>query len=161
MSAPAPPTRAPHYFDNETYGWAITDCAGFLVNTLAGFVKPALDFRGDANGHIWCAYVDKTSARLAFTSDKGDGHIQLDVHESGWVKAEVFVSGVRVFRAWLDEPYEEKEFWPDGADGIVPPNGDPPGRISKRGRWLQLRTAHFPRVPDKGNGYWDVEDAAD
>jgi len=161
VSAPAPPTRAPYYFDNEQHGWPITECAGFLVNTLAGFVKPALDFRGDASGHIWCAQLDKTSARLAFTSDKGNGHIQLEVHESGWVRAEVFISGARVFRAWLDEPYEEKDFWPDGADGIVPPGGDPPGRISKRGRWLQLRCADFPGAPDKGNGFWDVEDTLD
>lgn len=158
MSAEAPPTRAPHYFDNEQRGWPIADCARMLMDDLARFVKPARDFRGDARGHIWCAALDQTGARLAFTSDKGDGHLQLSVHESGWVKAEVFVSGARVFRAWVDEPFEEKEFWPDGADGITPPQGDPPGRISKRGRWLQLSCAHFPGVPDKGNGYWDVED---
>lgn len=159
MKPPAPPTRAPHYFNNDQHGWPIADCAGFLVSTLAHFVKPALEFRGDANGHVWCAQLDKTSARLTFTSDQGAGHVQLDVHESGWVKAEVFVFGAPVFRAWLDEPYEEKELWPDGADAIVAPDGDPPGRISKRGRWLQLRCADFPGAPDKGNGYWDVEDA--
>ncbi|HRO02317.1 MAG TPA: hypothetical protein PLS69_01760 [Terricaulis sp.] len=83
------------------------------------------------------------------------------MHESGWVKAEVFVSGAHVFRAWVDEPFEEKEFWPDGADGIVPPQGDPPGRISKRGLWLQLSCAAFPGAPDKGNGFWDVEQVRD
>lgn len=161
MSAPAPPSRPPYYSDNETYGWPIAQCAGFLVDTLASFVKPARDFRGDAAGHIWCAYLDKTSARLAFSSNLGHGHVQLSVHESGWVRAEVFVSGQLKQRVWIDEPYEEKDFWPDGADGIAPPNNDPPGRISKRGRWLQLKCAAFPGAPDKGNGYWDVEDTED
>jgi hypothetical protein len=156
-----PPLRRPHYFDNEAHGWAIAECAAALVDRLAGFVKPALEFKGDAHGRIWCVELEQARARLAFTSDKGDGHVQLDVHQSGWVRAQMFVADACVFRAWIEEPYEEKELWPDGADGIVAAIDEPPGRISKRGRWLQVKTADFPGAPDKGNGYWTVEDASD
>lgn len=155
-----PPTREPHYLDNEQHGWPLAACARMLLATLAGFVRPPLNFKGSANGHAWIAHGDDNAARIAFTSDKGDGHVQLSTHESHWVRIEVFVSGALILCAWADEPYEEKEFWPDGADGIVPPNGDPPGRISKRGRWLQSRCADFG-LPAGPTGLWDIEVASD
>ncbi len=158
MNEPIPPKREPHYIWNEDHQWPLDVCASGLIDTLCGFVSPPIEFRGDASGHIWKAQQDKTTARLAFTSNKGDGHIQLTVDASAWVRAEVYISGELKFRAWVEEPWEEKEFWADGADGVTPPNEDPPGRISKRGLWLQLKCAAFPGVPDKGNGYWDVED---
>ncbi|PZO51404.1 MAG: hypothetical protein DCF16_11445 [Alphaproteobacteria bacterium] len=151
-----PPTREPLYFDNESHGWTLDQCARGLLWTLWGFVYSPRDFKGSANGHAWIAHHDENNARIAFTSDKGDGHVQLSTHESHWVKIEVFVSGALIFRAWADEPYEEKEFWPDGADGIVPPDGDPPGRISKRGSWLQLRRAAFG-LPEAESDFWDIE----
>lgn len=116
----------------------------------------AVDFKESASGQAWLAHHDDNNARISFTSDKGDGHVQLSTHESHWVKIDVFVSGTLIFRAWADEPYEEKHFWPDGADDIVPPNGDPPGRISKRGSWLQIRRADFS-LPTTETGYWDIE----
>jgi len=153
-----PPARAPHYFDNQQYGWPTRQCAIHLVSTLANWTHPAVTFSGDAEGRIWREHSDgQGSARLRFSTKQGDGVVELSAHESDWVRAEVLLNGALVLRVWLDEPYEEKEFWPDGADGIVPPDSDPPGRFSKRGAWLQLRCAAFPGVPDKGNGYWAVE----
>jgi|CXWL01.1.fsa_nt_gi hypothetical protein len=161
MSA-QPPLREPYYFDNETYGWAIEDCQRNLIETLAGFVRTPLEFKGDAHGRIWhFGEYFAGRATLLFTSDRGDGRIELEPHESGWVKAELFVGDDFKFRVWVDEPYEEKDFWPDAADGIVPPNGDPQGRISKRGRWLQLQRAHFPSVPAGDGAWWSVEDTRD
>lgn len=162
MSAPVPPQREPHYIWNEDQNWPLDVCASGLIDTLCGFVSPARDFRGDASGHIWVAYKTKTEARIAFTSGSRAGHIQLSIDASAWVQAELYISGELKFRAWVEDPWEEKEFWPDGADGIVAPNDDPPGRISKRGAWLQLKRAIWPGVPAKdGSDWWSVEDSRD
>ncbi len=162
MDAPKPPTREPHYFSNEAYGWSLRDCARGLIQTLSGWVRQPLEFKGDASGRIWHFQGDfDDRAQLLFTSDQGNGAIELSIDDSCWVMAEVFVGDQLKLRVWIDEPYEEKEFWPDGADGIVPPESDAPGRISKRGSWLQIRAAAFPGVPDDGQGYWSVEDTFD
>jgi len=159
LAAEKPPARAPYYVDNETYGWEMRQCAINLIGTLAGWLSKPLEFRGDANGRIWHFEGEfNDRAQLLFTSDRGDGMIELSIDASNWVKAELFVGGELKLRAWIEEPYEEKDFWPDGADGIVPEKGDPPGRISKRGRWLQLRRADFPGAPETGGAYWSVED---
>lgn len=143
MSEGVPPIRQPHYGDNEQHGWPLEQCARNLLWTLHRFVYRPTDFVGSANGHAWIAHKDHNNARIAFTSDKGDGHVQLSTHESHWVKIEVFVSGARVFRAWCEEVYEEKEFWPDGSDCVDLPSGDAPGRISKRGSWVQIHRGTF------------------
>jgi len=153
----SPPTRPPHYVGNEDHNWPLEDCAGFLIDTLSSWVREPYEFRGHANGRLWRQRVDKVSAHLLFVSDLGDGHIDLSIDPTNWVRAEVFVVGELKFRVWLEDPYEEKDFWPDGADGITPPNGDPPGRISKRGRWLQLRRADFG-LPAGASLFWDVAD---
>jgi hypothetical protein len=157
MGEAKPPIREPYYFDNEQHGYPLDECARGLLWTLQSFVSRPTDFVGNAKGHAWIAQKDVNNARIAFTSDQGNGHVQLSTHESHWVKVEVFVSGALVFRAWADEPWEEKELWPDGADGIVPPNGDPPGRVSKRGSWIQIKCEKFPGTPMTETGYFDVE----
>lgn len=162
MTAPAPPTREPHYTDNETHGWELRQCAINLISTFSGWCRKPLEFKGSANGRVWHFDGEFTDrAQLLFTSDKGDGRIELAVHESNWVRAEVFVGDELKLRAWIDDPYEEKEFWPDGANGEPNAEGDAPGRISKRARWLQIRGADFPGVPDDGTGYWSLEDMYD
>jgi len=157
-----PPLRAPYYVDNETYGWGLRDCAKGLISTLSSWCKKPLEFKGSANGRVWHfegEFSDR--AQLLFTSDQGDGRVELSVHETNWVKVEVFVGEEFKFRAWIDEPYEEKEFWPDASDGVTPPDGNAPGRISKGGRWLQIKTAYFPGMPGNEYGYWDLEDMFD
>lgn len=153
----APPIRKPLYFDNESRGCPLDECARGLLWTLWGFVNAPTPFKGSANGRAWVTEHDRSSARIAFHSDKGDGWVQLSAHESHWVKIEVFVADALTFRAWCEEVWEEKEFWPDGADGITPAHGDAPGRISKRGAWLQIRCADFPGVADDGSGFWSIE----
>jgi len=162
VNPPAPPSREPHYRDNETYGWAARDCAIGLIETLSSWCRSPLEFKGAASGRVWHFQGDFTDrAQLLFTSDKGNGRIELEVDPSNWVKAEVFVVDDLVFRCWIEDPYEEKEFYPDGSAGKPNSEGDAPGRISKRGRWLQIRCADFPGVPNQGNGYWDLEDTYD
>jgi hypothetical protein len=157
VKTPTPPTRAPHYVGMEECGWSANDCARGLISTLSSFARSGTDFVGNAKGHIWRAHEDATNARLAFSSDKGDGHIQLSIDAQDWVRAEVYVSGELKLRAWMEDPYEEKEFWPDGSDGRPDAKGDAPGRISKRGSWLQIRCADFPGVLPNEYGYWDAE----
>ena len=157
-----PPSREPHYFDNEQHGWEARQCAINLISTFSSWCKTPFEFKGAANGRVWHFEGDFTDrAQLLFTSDKGDGRVELSVDPTNWVKAEVFVGDVLVFRAWFDEAYEEKEFYPDGSDGSPNAEGDAPGRISKRGAWLQIRCADFPGAPDQGNGYWDLEGTFD
>jgi hypothetical protein len=159
---PHPPSREPQYGDNETYGWSPRQCAINLISTFSGWCRKPFEFQGAATGRVWHFEGDFTDrAQLLFSSDKGDGRIELTVHETNWVKAEVFVGDELKFRAWFDAAYEEKEFYPDGSDGKPNAEGDAPGRISKRGAWLQIRCADFPGVPDQGNGYWDIEDTFD
>ena len=69
-------------------------------------------------------------------------------------EAEVWVAGRLAARAWIEDPYEEKEGWPDGADGV----GEAPLRLSKRGSWLSIEAARFPGVPAGENGYFQLED---
>lgn len=70
----------------------------------------------------------------------------LEPHASGWLSIATMCSGQEVFRAWLDRPYEEFEFWPEGA---AIPSGrtiDPPGRIGKRRNWINLSAAAWPQL---------------
>src|SRR5690606_31232992 len=118
VTPPTPPTREPHYRDNETYRWAARDCALGLIETLSGWCRSPLEFKGAVNGRVWHFQGDFADrAQLLFTSDKGNGRIELEVDPSNWVKAEVFVVDDLVFRCWIEDPYEEKEFYPDGSDG--------------------------------------------
>lgn len=161
MSDPRPPPRAPLYGDVEVHGWTPRQCAVNLLTQIADWCSPPLEFKGDANGRVWHFEGDYDDrAQLLFTTDKGNGVIELFITDDHWVCAELFVGAFKL-RAWIEDPYEAKEFWPDGADGVVPPGGDAPGRISKRGAWLQVRCADFPAAPDKGNGYFDIEAAPD
>jgi hypothetical protein len=162
VSEPQPPLRPPHYFDNESHSWSLRDCARNLISTLAWWCKQPRDFKGSANGRVWWFQGDYDArAQLLFTSNQGDGTIELSIDESGWVRAELFIAGALKLRAWIDEPYEEKEFWPDGSDCKRSPDGDAAGRISKRSRWLIIRCADFPGAPPNEYGYWDVEDTFD
>jgi hypothetical protein len=152
-----PPLRSPKYVAQETYGWSRAQGARSLIWVLTSFVSPEVRFGGSAAGRAWIDRHSDDAARIAFTTDQGDGSIDLSVDGSDWVKIEVFSAGACVLCAWCDEPWEEKEFWPDGSDGLTPPDGDAPGRISKRGSWLQIKCAMFPGVPNDGTGYWTLE----
>jgi hypothetical protein len=153
MMPEQPPLRPPHYIGNESYGWPLADCARGLIGQLASWVRDPVEFRGDARGRIWSTTrADDDHATLFFKSERGDGVIDLQRHETNWVRAELRVAGELKLRAWLEDPYEEKEFWPDGADGA----DEGPGRISKRGAWLQVDARRFPGV--SGDPYWSVAD---
>lgn len=158
MSASTPPRRAPFYFDAEQYGVPLDQCARNLLRTLTGFAD-GVDVQGDLTGRLTLLRDDENSAEVHIQMRQGEARVLLSTHPSHWVRAEVFVDDEIIARAWIDEPYEEKDLWPDCADGIVPPGGDPPGRISKRGAWLQIARARFPGLPETGNAFWAIERA--
>jgi hypothetical protein len=155
LGEPKPPRRDPHYSWNESQGWTYRECARALIDTLSHFVRTPVEFQGAAHGRIWSFKSEHTDrAELSFTSDHGDGVIALSIHDSGWVRAEIFVDGALKFRAWVEDPWEEKDFWPDDADGI----GEAPGRISKRGSWLNIERARFPGVIPGEKPFLAIED---
>ena len=120
--------------------------------------NPPVAFKGNAAGRIWHFIGDyKDRAQLLFTTEEGAGTIELTIADNDWVRADVFMGEALILRAWIEDPYEEKEFWPDNGDGV----GEAPGRISKRGRWLQIETARFPGAASSTTGFWIVEDASD
>ncbi|HVY90436.1 MAG TPA: hypothetical protein VG942_16335 [Hyphomonadaceae bacterium] len=114
-----------------------------------------ITFGGDAEGEIWeTEEVSPSLFRAPFSCDRGDGVLELSMAPDGWVKAELLLGGAMIFRAWIEDPYEEKEGWPDGADGI----GEAPLRISKRGSWLSLDVVRFPGVTAGKDGYFTLEE---
>jgi hypothetical protein len=153
MQTPSPPPRQAHLFDHEQ-GESLGDAQLGLLHRLASLADGGIDFHGDCTGNLQTAALQDRSAQLAFTSDRGGGLISLTIADNGWLRAEVFVADALVLRAWVEQAYEEKEFWPDGADGA----GDAPGRISKRGGWLTIDCARFPGVPANEHGHWTVEE---
>ena len=151
---PTPPPRAPHYYGNECYGWTLRDCAIGLIDRLGFFVREPIEFRGDVSGRIWHFQGDYDDrAQFLFNSDRGDGRIELTIEDSCWVRAELFIGEELKLRAWLEDPYEEKAFWPDGGDGV----DEAPGRISKNGLWLNIERARFPGAWDKDKPFIAIE----
>lgn len=75
-----------------------------------------------------------------------NGRIELLIAPSLWVRADFYRGDAWFGRGWIERCYEECEIWPDAADGIIGPKveDDPPGRISKRGYWMQFDTSQWP-----------------
>lgn len=157
MSEPKPPARAPFYIWQEQHGWSARDCAMGLIDQLCGFVRCAeagLVFKGDAAGRIWVVEAESERALLGFEADKAKGRIALSIGPGDWVRAEAMTEAGASLRAWVEDPYEEKQFWPNAADG----DGEGPGRVSKRGAWLEIDVSRFPGAPISPRGrYFQLE----
>lgn len=145
-----PPPRPAHLF--QTHNGLSRDAAQVGLLFRLSLSAPC-QFEGDAVGFTDAAAEDADGRiRCAFTSGKAAGELVLSMEADGWLKAEVFIGGRQVFRAWIEDPYEEKEGWPDGADGV----GEGPLRISKRGSWLSIDCSRFPGVPVGEHGYFQL-----
>jgi hypothetical protein len=143
---PIPPIRAPHFFWDE-------DCpptrssAEFLLGLLCDFARRSPIWRDRAGRDIAVSLTRETRQDGLITpSGALEGCIELSVAPSLWVRADVYLGDAWFGRGWIERCYEECEIWPDGADGIVGPRveDDPPGRISKRGYWVQFDTSQWP-----------------
>jgi hypothetical protein len=149
-----PPPRPAHAFQAGE-GVSGEAAARQLLAILALWCEPPLAFRGDAEGEVSLALQTDAHVALAFASNLGAGEIDIFLDADGWLRAEVLVDGAPPLRVWIEDPYEEKEGWPDGADGV----GEAPLRISKRGTWLNIDCARFPGVPAGQHGLFQLEDA--
>ncbi len=143
---PRPPIRPPHYFDDNDQP-ATLGSARWLLSSLCGFARSAPLWR-DRDGRDIAVQVVRETDQDALITLKGaiDGRIALSIDPSLWVRADVYRGEVWFARGWIERCYEECEIWPDGADGIIGPKveDDPPGRISKRGYWIQFDTTQWP-----------------
>lgn len=148
-----PPPRPAHLFATED-GLSREAAQWGLLMRLSSFADIA--FTGDANGRI-AAAVEESPELLRFDidCDLGFAQLELSLAADGWVKAELFCNARVVFRAWIEDPYEEKEGWPDGAEGV----GEAPLRVSKRGGWLDIDAKAFPGVPAGEHGRFQIQDA--
>lgn len=143
---PRPPLRAPHFFDDND-GPATLGSAQGLLSLLCQFAEFSAVWL-DRTGQEIAVKLERETDHDALITLSGviNGRIELSIAQSLWVRAEFYRDGRWFGRGWIERCYEECEIWPDGADGIVGPRveDDPPGRISKRGYWIQFDTAQWP-----------------
>jgi hypothetical protein len=147
-SSPVPP----YWFDGMTGGEmppgiaaaaALDDFADALGNTLHWLLETGC---GGAIRLRVCTHRQGQRLEILAELAGEPAQIVLEPHVSGWLSIAAMCGGQEVFRAWLDRPYEEYEFWPEGA---AIPGGrtiDPPGRIGKRRNWINLSAAAWPQL---------------
>jgi len=143
---PRPPLRPPRYIDDND-GPATQASAQWLLSVLCSFAGQSAIWL-DRSGREITVTVARKADRNALITLTGaiTGHIELSIDPSLWVRADFHRDGAWFGRGWIERCYEECEIWSDGADGIVGPKveDDPPGRISKRGYWIQFDTTQWP-----------------
>ena len=147
----APPPRPAHLF--QTHNGLSREAAQWGLLLLLTSTTDAA-FTGDLEGQVYpSSEVSPGVFRSVVECTLGEAVLELSLQPDGWVKAEVTAHGRVVFRAWIEDPYEEKEGWPDEADGV----GEGPLRISKKGWWVVIRAARFPGVPEGEHGLFRLE----
>ena len=151
-----PPPVPPSWFDGMIGGEtppriaaaALDDFADALSNAPHWLLETGC---GGAITLRVCSH--RQGERLEIAAELAGEPVQivLEPHVSGWLSIAAMCIGQEVFRAWLDRPYEEFEFWPEGA---AIPSGrtiDPPGRIGKRRNWINLSAAAWPQLARLAN----------
>lgn len=142
---PRPPVRAPQYFDDND-GPPTLGSAQWLLTVLCDFARRSPVWR-DRAGRDVAVKVEGETPQDAIITFSGaiSGRIELSIAPSVWVRADVYLDDAWFARGWIERCYEECEIWPDASDGLVGPlvSDDPPGRISKRGYWLQFDTSQW------------------
>ena len=143
---PCPPIRAPRFFWDED-GPPKLSSAQFLLSLLCDFAGLSPVWK-DRAGRDIAVSVERETKQDAMITLSGalEGRIELSVAPSLWVRADVYLAGAWFGRGWIERCYEECEIWPDASDGVIGPlvADDPPGRISKRGYWVQFDTSQWP-----------------
>jgi hypothetical protein len=153
LGDPKPPPREAHcYWTHE--GVEREAAVLWPLWRMMSWVKNGLDFAGDFTGRAELVDDRREAAAISFRAGGVEGEIELALTANGWIRIEAYVDGERVFRCWAEQPYEEIECWPDGADGV----GEGPGRISKRGAWLQFSASAFVGLPANQHGQFDLRD---
>ena len=144
--SPIPPVRAPHFVWDQD-GAATLASAQALLALLCSFVRLGPLWRDRSGGEIAVRLVRETEDEALIELDGAlRGRIELSIDPSLWVRADVLLGDSWFGRGWVERGYEECEIWPDAADGVIGDRveDDPPGRISKRGTWIQFDAAQWP-----------------
>lgn len=171
IGPPLPPPRQPFYVWEED-GLPRADAARALIEWLVGRLA-YLDRWKTPGGLVRTTLLDEaTDSALIGVAGAYELRIELSIGPADWVCAEVFARDDIVQRAWIERAYEECELWPDGADGQIGPavSDDPPGRIGKRGDWMQIDTLqwsvasparwlHFEHAAEGAEGAQDPREA--
>jgi hypothetical protein len=143
---PRPPIRAPHFVWDDD-GPATRGSAQELLSMLCSFARVSPVWLDRSGREIAVTLAHETNQEALITLNGAiEGRLELSIAPSLWVRADFYRDDVWFGRGWIERCYEEFEIWPDGADGIIGLNveDDPPGRISKRGYWLQFDTTQWP-----------------
>jgi len=137
------PPRAPEYF-RATQGEASrAQAAHWLLDFIASQLNYFPEWRGDDELRVRFDELSRseTHARFGFMwvrdDEAGSGILSLGIGADDWVIADLSLDAAPARRFWIEQIYEEIEFWPDGAISTASPLPETPGRISKRGFWLQ------------------------
>lgn len=143
---PRPPTRAPHFIWDD-YGPATLSSAQGLLSLLCDFARFSRTWR-DREGREISVTVERETQQDALITLSGaiNGRIEFSIAPSLWLRADFYRDGAWFGRGWIERCFEECEIWTDGSDGKVGQRveDDPPGRISKRGHWMQFDTSQWP-----------------
>jgi hypothetical protein len=140
---PRPPIRAPHLVWDDD-GPATLASAEALLSLLCSFAEFSPIWRDRAGRDIAVNLAREIRQDALITlSGAINGRIELCIALSFWVRADFYREDAWFGRGWIERCYEECEIWSDAADGIIGPQveDDPPGRISKRGYWIQFDTS--------------------
>jgi hypothetical protein len=143
---PRPPIRPPHFVDDSDEPASLTS-AQWLLSSLCSFARLAPIWHDLAGQEIGVQVLREADKEAVFTLTGAiKGRVELSIASSLWVRADFYRDGSWFGRGWIERSFEECEIWPDGADGRVGSKveDDPPGRISKRGYWIQFDTSQWP-----------------
>ncbi len=163
MEPETPPKTAPYFFDpyNEE-GDDPHRASAFLMGQLVSAVRISPDWfvDDDANPTPFSLNViehrQNERALIGFSGGGVTGQIELKTDPSGYLLAVGYLDGKAVFRGYIDQPYEERDIWPPGAEFDPRRTVDAPGRIGKRGTWIVVNTKVWPAFAPVANevGYF-------
>lgn len=142
---PRPPTRAPRFIWDDD-GPATLSSAEGLLSLLCFFARFQRTWH-DRDGRdisVTVEFETQQDARITL-SGAINGHIELAIAPSLWLRADFYRDSEWFGRGWIERCWEDCEIWPDASDGRVGPSveDDPPGRISKKGSWVQFDTSQW------------------
>jgi hypothetical protein len=159
VSPPASaPDWPPYFFDMvnpDGPGVSPGMIVPLIIDDLAHEVSRTPDWKVDKPGgsiaKLSLLGVTKEEARIGFAVGAVEGVIALDRDPAGWLRIVASVAGAEVFRAYLEQIWEEHELWPAGAEKTP----ESPGRMGKKRNWLSLHSDAWPALrPLANEGGW-------
>jgi hypothetical protein len=159
----SPPRFQPSYFDmlgGRPEGLPPAEGAAAVIDDLVSGINLERGWRISSHHDLELRLSAEQTGRGQAVIRIGAGALRatlmLTIDDSGWVVAE---AGGQ--RAYLCQPYEDYEIWPDNA-ATADPSEEAPGRIGKRRRWINLQAASFPQLGALANEHgWIVAEAID